>query len=61
MARSPAALEQPGWQIWVDRRRTRPTSDRQPILWLWFSDTALRRRAALRGTADAHAVSVIGS
>lgn len=28
--------------LWVDCWPTRPTADRQPILWPWFSETALR-------------------
>jgi hypothetical protein len=50
-----------GLPLGVDCRPTRPTADRHPVLWLWFSETALRWPAAFRCIADAHAVSVIGS
>jgi hypothetical protein len=56
-----AVLERAVGPLWVDCRPTRPTADRHPILWRWFSETALRRPAALRFITDAHAVSVIGS
>ena len=48
-------------RLWVDCRPTRPAADRQPNLWLWFSEKVLRRPAAFRRIADAHADSVIGS
>ena len=55
------ASEKSQRRLRVDCRRTRPTADRQPNLWLWFSEKVLRRPAAFRRIADAHADSVIGS
>ncbi len=52
-SKRPAASGKTDRRLWVDCRPPRPTADRQSILWLWFSETALTWPAAIRRTAGA--------